>query len=385
MIQFNKASFAGSENDYMKKVTLGSNLGGNGDGEFSQMCQTWIEECMGNGSRVFLTTSCTSSLELASLLIDIQVGDEVILPSFTFVSTANAFILRGATPVMVDIDAKTMNIDHTKIEAAITKKTKAIVPVHYGGVACEMDHIMALASQYNLKVIEDAAQSLTASFKSRPLGSIGHIGCFSFHETKNFTSGGKGGAIVINDPTLATRAEIIYDNGTNMRAFLRGDIKGSFGWVDIGSNFIMPEIQAAYLWAQLEIAEKIARHRFQIWEAYNVALQPLCQAGNLEVAQFDHAYCKHNAHMYFIKLKDAQHRRDFVRYMWDAGIICSPHYVPLHHSPVFQTLGRFVGADHYTSAESVRLVRLPLYEGLSPEDQLKIIQVVKDFFWSGSS
>ncbi|KAL9126723.1 MAG: hypothetical protein Q9217_004268 [Psora testacea] len=333
---------------------------------------------MGNGSKVFLTTSCTSSLELAALLIDIQPGDEVILPSFTFVSSVNAFVLRGATPVMIDVEPGTMNMDHRQIEAAITSKTRAIVPVHYAGVACEMDTIMALADKYRLMVVEDAAPSLTATYKSRALGSIGDVGCFSFHETKNFTSGGQGGAVVINDPALFARAETIYDNGTNRRAFFRGEVN-EYGWVDIGSNFVMSEVQAAYLWAQLEVAKKITARRRQIWKTYEAALSPLVKSGRLGLADIG-PHCEHNAHMFFIKTKDRKQRGEFAKHMKNAGITCSPHYVPLHHRPIFKQLGRFVDEDVYTTVESDRLIRLPLYNDLSPEDQNKAIAQVQKFF-----
>ena len=334
---------------------------------------------MGNKSKVFLTTSCTASLELAALLIDIQPGDEVILPSFTFVSSVNAFVLRGAIPVMIDVEPGSMNMDHQKLETAITSRTKAIVPVHYAGVACEMDCIMTLADRYNLRVIEDAAPSLTATYKQRSLGSIGHVGCFSFHETKNFTSGGQGGAVVINDPKLFSRAEILYDNGTNRRAFFRGEIP-EYGWMDIGSNFVMSEVQAAYLWAQLEVAGQITQRRRAIWDKYDAHLRPLAEAGTFQVADFDVGTCGHNAHMYFIKTRDRQQRSEFAKHMKEAGIVCSPHYVPLHHRPIFKRIGRFVGDDVYTTAESDRLIRLPLYNDMTPQEQNSVIAETKKFF-----
>jgi len=281
---------------------------------------------------------------------------------------------------MVDLEPGTMNMDHTKLEAAITPKTKAIVPVHYAGVACEMDHIMALANRHNLKVIEDAAHAPTARYKTQPLGSIGHLGCFSFHETKNFTAGGQGGALVINDSVYAARAEVIYENGTNRRAFFRGEVKNSYSWMDIGSNSVMCEIQAAYLWAQLSIAEEITARRLQMWERYDAALRPLSKTSDLEVPCFNSADCKHNAHMYFIKLRDLEQRTEFQKQMKEAGIQCSPHYVPLHHRPMFsQHGGRFVGTDKYTMKEADRLIRLPLYNTLTPEDQEKVIAEVKRF------
>ena len=360
----------------MTAATHTSNLCGNG--QFTGRCQEWIERLMNNGSKVFLTTSCTASLELAAILVDIKPGDEVILPSYTFVSSVNAFVLRGATPVMIDVVPGSMNMDHRQIEAAITPRTRAIVPVHYAGVACEMDAIMALAERWNLTVVEDAAPSLMSSYNSKALGSIGHVGCFSFHETKNFTSGGQGGAVVINDPALVARAEIIYDNGTNRRQFFRGEI-AEYGWMDIGSNFIMSEIQAAYLWAQLEAADRITARRQRIWASYFAALYPLAEAGRLRLPQHGPG-CVHNAHMFFIKTQDKHQTGEFARYMKEAGITCSPHYVPLHHRRIFKELGRFAGEDVYTTGESDRLIRLPLYFDLSDEDQNIVITNVHKFF-----
>lgn len=279
---------------------------------------------------------------------------------------------------MIDIEPGTMNMDHTKLEATITPKTRAIVPVHYAGIACEMDTIMALAEKYHLKVVEDAAPSLTATYKSRALGSIGHIGCFSFHKTKNFTSGGQGGAVVINSPSLLERAEILHDNGTNRRPFFRGELK-EYGWMDVGSNFIMSEIQAAYLWAQLEIAENITARRREMWSTYHTAFRPLVEAGHLQTAEISQD-CDHNAHMYFIKTKGRTQRGEFAKHMKEAGILCSPHYVPLHHRAIFKQLGRFVGEDVYTTQESDRLIRLPLYYDLDLADQQKVIAQVGSFF-----
>ena len=304
MIPFNRPPCIGSELSYVEDATRASNLCGNGD--FTRRCQGWIEERMGNRSKVFLTTSCTSSLELAALLVDIKPGDEVILPSFTFVSSVNAFVLRGATPVMIDVEPGSMNMDHNQLEAAITSKTRVIVPVHYGGVACDMEAIMTMAKKHSLMVVEDAAPSLTARYQSKALGSIGHIGCFSFHETKNFTSGGQGGAIVINDPNLVSKAEILYDNGTNRRQFFRGEIK-EYGWMDVGSNFVMSEIQAAYLWAQLEVADQISARRQQIWARYYAALHPLTKRDAIRLPEHGPG-CVHNGHVFFIKLRSKQQR-----------------------------------------------------------------------------
>ena len=372
-IPFNKALLSGREHEYMKTATSTADLCGNGT--YTKKCQQWIEQLMGKPCKVFLTTSCTASLELAALLIDIQPGDEVILPSFTFVSSVNAFVLRGAVPVMIDLEPTTMNMDVTKLEAAITDRTKAIVPVQYAGVACEMDTILQLADKYNLKIIEDAAPSLTSTYKTRALGSIGHVGCFSFHETKNFTSGGQGGAVIINDPQLFSRAEIIYDNGTNRRAFFRGEVP-EYGWMSVGSNFVMSEIQAAYLWAQLEVAQSVTAQRRQIWDTYHAALHPLIRTAEIE------SNCAHNAHMYFIKTRDRGQRDAFAKFMKEAGIVCSPHYVPLHHRDIFKRLGRFVGEDKFTTSESDCLIRLPLYYKLRAEDQSRVIAKAKEFFSS---
>lgn len=375
MIPFNRPPLIGTEEGYIAAATKASNLCGNG--AFTQRCQNYIKNLMG-GSQVFMTTSCTSSLELAAILTNIQPGEEVILPSFTFVSSVNAFVLRGAIPVMVDIEANPMDIDHTKIEAAITPKTRVIVPVHYGGVACNMDAIMAIAEKHNLIVVEDAAPSLTATYKNKALGSIGHIGCFSFHETKNFTAGGQGGAIVINDPKFLARAEIVYDNGTNRRQFFRGEIR-SYEWVDIGSNFVMSEIQAAYLWAQLEMADQITARRRQLCGAYDAALRPLAKLGHIRL--FDNISGReHNGHVFFIKLQTKELRNDLQQYLKEKGITASPHYVPLHPRDIFAKLGRFVGEDVFTTAESDVLLRLPLFFGLSDSEQYVVVTHIRRFF-----
>ena len=375
MIPFNEGPVVGTEADYIKEAMKSTNLCGNG--QYTRRCQEWMENHFGGG-KVFLTTSCTSSLEIAAILVNIQPGDEVIVPSYTFVSTVNAFVLRGAVAVFIDIEEGTMNMDHTKIEAAITDKTRAIVPVHYAGVACDMDFITALANKYGLLVVEDAAQSLTSTYNSKALGSIGHVSCFSFHETKNFTSGGQGGAVVINDPALVTRAEVVYDNGTNRRQFFRGEID-KYEWIDIGANFVMSEVQAAYLWAQLEKEDKISSRRHQLWDLYFAELQPLADAGKLRLPVVP-AGRTHNAHMFFIKLEDKEHRDNFIRHMKKHGITASAHYVPLHPRPLGQKQGRFAGNDLFTTAESDRLVRLPMFYTLSDKDQEEVIAQVKSFF-----
>lgn len=375
MIPFNEAPIVGTEVDYIKEAMKTSHLCGNG--EYTRRCQQWIEKRLGGGN-AFLTTSCTSSLEVAAILVDVKPGDEVIVPSYTFVSTVNAFVLRGATAVFVDIEEGTMNMDHTKIEAAITNKTRAIVPVHYAGVACDMDFIMALANKHNLLVVEDAAQCLTSTYKTKALGSIGHISCFSFHETKNFTSGGQGGAVVINDPSLVTRAEVVYDNGTNRRQFFRGEVD-KYEWIDIGGNFIMSEVQAAYLWAQLEQEDRISSRRRQLWDSYFTALQPLSEAGKLRLPVVP-AGRVHNGHMFFVRLESKEERDVFIRHMKKDGITASAHYVPLHPRPLGQKQGRFAGKEVHTTLESDRLVRLPMYYTLSDEDQGIVIARVKSFF-----
>lgn len=365
----------GMELGYIKDALQNTNLCGNG--AFTRRCQQWIESLTGGG-KVFLTTSCTSSLEIAAILVDIKPGDEVIVPSYTFVSTVNAFVLHGATAVFVDVEEGTMNMDHTKIEAAITTRTRAIVPVHYAGVACDMDAIMSLVEKHHLLVVEDAAQSLTSTYNSKALGSIGHMGCFSFHETKNFTSGGQGGAIIINDPSLVARAEVVYDNGTNRRQFFRGEVD-QYEWIDIGSNFIMSEVQAACLWAQLETADKIGARRKDLWTSYYTALQPLVDAGLIRLP-FIGTGRVHNAHMFFIILQDKKQRDEFVRHMKKADIIASPHYVPLHPRPLGQRLGRFSGKDCFTTSQSDRLVRLPMFYQLSNEDQDAVVARIANFF-----
>lgn len=315
---------------------------------------------------------------MAALLLDIQPGDEVIMPSFTFVSTANAFVLRGARIVFVDVRPDTMNIDETLIEAAITEKTRAIVPVHYAGVACEMDTIMALAQQYGLYVVEDAAQGVMATYKGRALGTIGHIGCYSFHETKNYTAGGEGGATLINDAALIERAEIIREKGTNRSQFFRGQVD-KYTWRDIGSSYLMSDLQAAYLWAQLEVADRINQRRLQLWRQYHEALAPLAGAGRLALPTMP-THCGHNAHMFYLKLRDMRERSAFIDFLKEAEIMAVFHYIPLHCSPAGARFGRFVGEDRYTTRESERLVRLPLFYNLPDVNQRTVINSIQSFF-----
>ncbi|WP_239953198.1 dTDP-4-amino-4,6-dideoxygalactose transaminase [Pantoea sp. Z09] len=375
MIPFNAPPVVGSELEYMQSAMASGKLCG--DGGFTRRCQQWMEQRFGC-KKVLLTPSCTASLEMAALLINIQPGDEVIMPSYTFVSTANAFVLRGATIVFVDIRPDTLNIDESKIEAAITEKTRAIVPVHYAGVACEMDAIMALAAKHQLFVIEDAAQGVMSRYKGRALGTIGHIGCFSFHETKNYTAGGEGGATLINDAALVERAEVIREKGTNRSQFFRGQVD-KYTWRDIGSSYLMADLQAAYLWAQLEAAERVNQQRLRLWQRYYDALQPLAAQGRLQLPSLPDA-CEHNAHMFYIKLRDSDDRQALISWMKEAEILTVFHYIPLHSSPAGQQFGRFHGEDRFTTVESERLLRLPLFYNLTDNNQNTVISSLLSFF-----
>ncbi|MEC5343722.1 dTDP-4-amino-4,6-dideoxygalactose transaminase [Brenneria populi] len=375
MIPFNAPPVVGTELDYIQAAMSSGKLCG--DGGFTRRCQQWLEHYSGS-AKALLTPSCTASLEMAAILLDIKPGDEVIMPSYTFVSTANAFVLRGAKIVFVDIRPDTMNIDETKIEAAITDKTRVIVPVHYAGVACEMDAIMALAQKYDLFVVEDAAQGMMSRYRGRILGSIGHIGCYSFHETKNYTSGGEGGATLINDPRLIERAEIVREKGTNRSQFFRGQVD-KYTWRDIGSSYLMADIQAAYLWAQLEAAKQINQRRLQLWKTYQSAFKPLADAGRIVLPSLPE-HCLHNAHMFYLKLRDAQDRAAFIDYMKEAEILTVFHYIPLHRCPAGINFGRFAGEDRHTTRESERLVRLPLFYNLSDVNQRTVINTILSFF-----
>ncbi|HAB75596.1 dTDP-4-amino-4,6-dideoxygalactose transaminase [Pantoea septica] len=375
MIPFNAPPVVGSELEYMQSAMASGKLCG--DGGFTRRCQQWMEQRFGS-KKVLLTPSCTASLEMAALLIDLQPGDEVIMPSYTFVSTANAFVLRGATIVFVDIRPDTLNIDESKIEAAITEKTRAIVPVHYAGVACEMDAIMALAAKHQLWVIEDAAQGVMSRYKGRALGTIGHIGCFSFHETKNYTAGGEGGATLINDAALVERAEIIREKGTNRSQFFRGQVD-KYTWRDIGSSYLMADLQAAYLWAQLEAADRINQHRLRLWQRYYDALRPLAAQGRIQLPLLP-ADCEHNAHMFYIKLRDSDDRQALISWMKEAEILTVFHYIPLHSSPAGQRFGRFHGEERFTTVESERLLRLPLFYNLTDNNQNTVISSLLSFF-----
>ena len=374
MIRFNVPPYVGKETEYMKEAIDSHKICG--DGEFTKRCNAWIEEHTGT-AKALLTTSGTQALEMAALLSDIQPGDEVILPSYTFVSTANAFVLRGAKLVFVDIRPDTMNIDEKLIEDAITDKTRAIVPVHYAGVGCEMDTIMDIAKRHNLVVVEDAAQGVNAFYKGRALGSIGDYGCFSFHETKNYSMG-EGGAILINRPEQIEDAEIIREKGTDRSRFFRGQVD-KYTWVNIGSSFLPSDINAAYLMAQLEMADEINENRLQSWARYNEGLQDLAQEGVIELPYIPEE-CAHNAHMFYIKTKDMEERKALISYLKERDIAAVFHYVPLHSAPAGLRFGRFHGEDRYTTKESERLLRLPMYYNLSESDRQKVIDAVHGFY-----
>ena len=374
MIRFNVPPYVGKETEYMKAAIDSHKICG--DGEFTKRCNAWIEEHTGT-AKALLTTSGTQALEMVALLSDIQPGDEVILPSYTFVSTANAFVLRGAKLVFVDIRPDTMNIDEKLIEDAITDKTRAIVPVHYAGVGCEMDTIMDIAKRHNLVVVEDAAQGVNAFYKGRALGSIGDYGCFSFHETKNYSMG-EGGAILINRPEQIEDAEIIREKGTDRSRFFRGQVD-KYTWVNIGSSFLPSDINAAYLMAQLEMADEINENRLQSWTRYNEGLQDLAQEGVIELPYIPEE-CAHNAHMFYIKTKDMEERKALISYLKERDIAAVFHYVPLHSAPAGLRFGRFHGEDRYTTKESERLLRLPMYYNLSESDQQKVIDAVHGFY-----
>ncbi|QHD10050.1 dTDP-4-amino-4,6-dideoxygalactose transaminase [Pseudomonas sp. R76] len=370
-IPFNKPPYTGNEDQYVTRAMRSAKM--SGDGEFTISCQQWFEETF-SCEKALLTPSCTQALEMAAILIDIQPGDEVIMPSFTFVSTANAFVLRGAKIVFVDIRPDTMNIDETLIEAAITAKTKAIVPVHYAGVACEMDVIMDIAQRHDLFVVEDAAQGMMSTYKGRWLGTIGHLAAYSFHETKNYTSGGEGGLLLINDKRFIGRAEIIREKGTNRSQFFRGMID-KYTWVDIGSSYLPGELQAAYLFGQLEEAKNINDFRLGIWQRYNLAFAGLVAAGLLEVPTVPEA-CIANGHMFYIKVKNIDARKSVLSYLNAAGVGAVFHYVPLHSAPAGILLGRFTGEDRFTTQESERLIRLPIWYGMTEPEMQHVINSV---------
>ena len=362
MIDFNRPALVGKELNYIKDAVDQGMLCG--DGKYTKLCSQWMKDRF-QASQVFLTTSCTHALEMAAFLCDIQPGDEVIMPSYTFVSTADALVLRGARIVFVDIRPDTMNIDEKLIEGAITEKTKAVVPVHYAGVSCEMDKIMELAKKYNLKVVEDAAQGVEAYYHGKALGTIGDFGCYSFHETKNYTMG-EGGALVFQKNEYQEKAEILREKGTDRSKFFRGQVD-KYRWIDYGSSYLPSEMNAAYLYAQLEEAEKINGKRHQIYDYYNEGLKILEEQEKIQRPVVPDG-CRHNAHMYYIKVKDLETRSRLISYLKENGICTAFHYVPLHSSPAGEKFGRFFGEDVYTTKESERLLRLPMFYNLSMSD-----------------
>lgn len=375
MIPFNVPPYVGNESEYIAKAIGNHKICG--DGEFTKKCSLWMEEHF-KVKKVLLTTSCTSALEMAALLCNVKEGDEVILPSYTFCSTADAFVQRGAKLVFVDVRPDTMNIDEKLIEKAITSKTKVICVVHYAGVACEMDTIMDIAHRHNLKVVEDAAQAVMSSYKGKALGTIGDYGCYSFHETKNYSMG-EGGALLINTNTEdIERAEIIREKGTNRSKFWRGQID-KYTWVDYGSSYLPSELNAAYLWAQLEVAKKINDSRLAIWNKYYEAFKSLATSRKIELPYIPQN-CIHNAHMFFIKCKTLEDRTNFINNMKSQEIGCAFHYIPLHSAPAGQKFGYFYNEDIYTTIESDRLVRLPLWYGMSTDEINKVISAVKNYF-----
>ena len=374
MINFNVPPYTGNEERYMMEAVRAHKICG--DGQFTKKCNQWIEEKT-ETAKALLTTSCTHATEMAALLADIQPGDEVIMPSYTFVSTADAFVLRGATVVFVDIRPDTMNIDEQLIEAAVTEKTRAIVPVHYAGVPCEMNKIMEIAEKYHLCVIEDAAQGVMSSYYGKALGTIGDYGCFSFHETKNISMG-EGGALLIADPANIENAEIVREKGTNRSKFFRGQID-KYSWVEAGSSYLPSELNAAYLWGELESADKIYEDRMNTWNYYDNALEKMEKSGKIERPVIPDG-CVHNAHMYYIKAKDLEERTRLLAYLKENGISAVFHYIPLHSAAAGMKYGRFSGEDKYTTKESERLLRLPLYYGMKQEDREKVVSCVEAFY-----
>ena len=374
MISFNVPPYLGSELEYIKMAIANHKICG--DGEFTKRCNEWIEKETGT-AKALLTTSCTHATEMAAFLCHIEPGDEVIMPSYTFVSTADAFVLRGAKVVFVDIRPDTMNIDENLIENAITDQTRAIVPVHYAGVACEMDKIMEIAGKYHLAVIEDAAQGIMSTYKGQALGSIGDYGCYSFHETKNYSMG-EGGALLIKDRDKVEEAEILREKGTNRSKFFRGQID-KYTWVEYGSSYLPSDLNAAYLYAQLEKAEEINADRMRSWNAYYQALEELKIKGRIELPVVPKE-CVHNAHMFYIKAKDLEERTRLLEFLKKNDILAVFHYIPLHTAPAGKRYGRFCGEDKYTTKESERLVRLPMYYGLAKDDQEKVIEKVLEFY-----
>lgn len=374
MIYFNVPPSTGKELEYIAEAIQNRKICG--DGEFTRKCSEWLEKRTG-AVKALLTTSCTHATEMAALLSGIEEGDEVIMPSYTFVSTADAFVLRGAKAVFVDIRPDTMNIDETLIEGAVTERTKAIVPVHYAGVSCEMDTIMDIAARHNLLVIEDAAQGIMASYKGQPLGSIGDFGCFSFHETKNYSMG-EGGALLLKHETDIEDAEIIREKGTNRSKYYRGQID-KYTWINYGSSYLPSDMNAAYLYAQLELADEINGARMKCWNRYYENLEPLARTGKIELPAVPEG-CVHNAHMFYIKAKDLAERTALIDFLKEKEIMSVFHYIPLHTAPAGRKFGVFRGEDRYTTRESERLSRLPMYYGLTLEEVDRICDAVKEFY-----
>ncbi len=375
-IPFNNPLVTGRELEYVRAALSSKHIAG--DGPFTKQCQAWLQQLIGCQSTL-LTHSCTAALEMAALLADVQPGDEVILPSYTFVSTANAFVLRGAVPVFVDIRPDTLNLDETKVEAAITEKTKVIVPVHYAGVSCEMDTLSAIADTYNLLVVEDAAQGITSSYKGRPVGSLGHLAAFSFHETKNVVCG-EGGALAINNASLKERAEILREKGTNRSKFFRGEVD-KYTWVDVGSSFLPSDILAAVLLAQFEQSDYIMHQRMAIWNLYHQAFADLEQQGKLR-RPIVPAECQHNAHLYYLLVEDLKVRTELLAYLKQREIKSTFHYVPLHSSPAGMKYGRVSGTMTFTEDLSDRIARLPLGAAMTLAEAKQVIEAVLDFFQS---
>lgn len=374
MISFNVPPYVGTELDYVRQAVESHKICG--DGQFTKKCNAWLEQRF-SAQMVLLTTSGTTALDMAALLCGLKPGDEVILPSFTFSSTATAFVLAGARLVFVDIRPDTMNIDETKIEAAITDKTKVIVPMHYAGVACEMDTIMDIARRHHLMVVEDAAQGVMSTYKGKALGTIGDFGCYSFHETKNYSMG-EGGALVINNPDYNERAEILREKGTDRSKFFRGQVD-KYTWVDFGDSYLPSELNAAYLWGQLEVADQINENRLRAWNFYRNAFQPLADAGLVGLPVIPEGTV-HNAHMFYLKCKDLPERSALIAHLKKSGIMAVFHYIPLHSAPAGLKFGRFHGEDVYTTKESERLVRLPMYYGITDEDLAQVAEQVTAFY-----
>ncbi len=374
MISFNVPPYTGKELEYISEAIANHKICG--DGPFTKKCNAWMEDRF-HAQKVLLTTSGTTALDMALLLCDLSPGDEVILPSYTFSSTATAPVLAGAKLVFVDVRPDTMNIDEKKIEAAITDRTKVIIAVHYAGVACEMDTIMGIARRHGLMVVEDAAQGVMSQYKGKYLGTIGDFGCYSFHETKNYSMG-EGGAILINNPEYNEKAEILREKGTDRSKFYRGQVD-KYTWIDFGDSYLPSDINAAYLWAQLEVADEINNDRLRTWGIYDELLRPLAEQGFIEQPTIP-PECRHNAHMYYIKCKDLEERTALIRYLKESGIGAVFHYIPLHSSPAGKKFGRFNGKDEFTTKESERLVRLPMHYGLSREDSTFVAETVKRFY-----